>query len=284
MEVRKLAHALGAEVIGVDITQPLDAATIAAIRAAWMEHLVLVIRGCDLTPEQHIRFSRYFGDLELHPNKYNRHPEHPELYILTNRQIEGRPSDTRGAGRKWHSDGIYKLKPSMGSLLHSREIPPVGGDTMFANMYMAYDTLSPKLKEILETLSAVADRSIAQNSRNVDPARLAERLKLTPPVVNPVVRVHPETGRKSLYVTPNVTTCFEGMTPEECRPLLEFLYQHSVKPEFVFRHHWRLHDLLMWDNRCTMHMAPPDYDLTIPRYMMRTTIEGTPVGRLLETQ
>ena len=159
----------------------------------------------------------------------------------------------------------------------------VGGDTLFANMYLAYEALSPKLKEVLERLHALNDRGAAQNNRNVDPARVAERLKLTPPVINPVVRVHPETGRKALYVSENVTTCFEGMTPEESRPLLEYLFAHSVRQEFIFRHRWQVHDLLMWDNRCTVHLAPPDYDLTQPRYMMRTTIAGTPLGRLYQS-
>ncbi len=283
MRVKKLAYALGAEILDVDITRPLDEATIQAIRAAWLEHLVLLIRGQNITPEQHIAFSRRFGELELHPNKYNHHHEHPEVYVVTNKMVDNRPSDTRSVGRRWHSDGAYKLKPSMGSLLYSGEIPPVGGDTLFANMYLAYEALSPKLKEVLERLHALNDRGAAQNNRNVDPARVAERLKLTPPVINPVVRVHPETGRKALYVSENVTTCFEGMTPEESRPLLEYLFAHSVRQEFIFRHRWQVHDLLMWDNRCTVHLAPPDYDLTQPRYMMRTTIAGTPLGRLYQS-
>lgn len=282
MKVRKLAYALGAEVLDVDLTRRLDAAAVQEIRAAWLEHLVLVVRGQELTPEQHIAFSRNFGEHEMHHNKYNRHPDHPELYIVTNKVIDGRPSDTRNVGRQWHSDGAYKLKPSMGSLLYSREIPPVGGDTLFTNMYMAYDTLSPTMKQVIDPLFAINDRGTAKNNQYVDSERVAERLKLAPPVVNPVVRVHPETGRKALYVNPNVTTCIEGMTREESRSLLEFLFAHSVKQEFIFRHHWKVHDLVMWDNRCTMHLAPPDFDMSHPRYMLRTTLAGTPVGRLYE--
>ena len=280
MQVKKLAYALGAEITGVDLTRPLDDATIQAIRAAWLEHLVLLIRHQDITPEQHIAFSRRFGDLEVHPNKYNHHQDYPEIYVVTNKMVGDRPSDTRYVGRRWHSDGAYKLKPSMGSLLFSRELPPVGGNTLFTNMYLAYEALSPKLREVLDKLYALNDRGAAQNNGYVDPVRVAERLKLTPPVINPVVRVHPETGRKALYINENVTTCFENMTPEESRPLLEFLFAHSVRQEFIYRHQWQVHDLLMWDNRCTMHLAPPDYDQTQPRYMMRTTIAGTPLGRL----
>jgi taurine dioxygenase len=282
MKVKKLAYALGAEVLDVDMTRPLAAGAVAEIRAAWMEHLVVVIRGQDITPEQHIAFSRNFGELELHHNKYNRHADFPELYVVTNKPLDGRPSDTRNVGRQWHSDGAYKLVPSLGSLLYSREIPPVGGDTLFTNMYMAYDTLSPAMQAVLLQLSAINDRGVATNNEHVDASRVAERVKAAPPVVNPVVRTHPETGRKALYVSPNVTTCIEGMTRAESRSLLAFLFEHSVRQEFIFRHHWQVHDMVMWDNRCTMHMAPADYDLTQPRYMVRTTIAGTPLGRLYE--
>ncbi len=282
MQIRKLAYAMGAEILGVDITRPLDAETIRAIRTAWMDNLVLLIRGQVLTREQHVAFSRYFGDLEIHPNRYNRRADYPELYVVTNKVVDGKPSDTRNVGRSWHSDGIYRLKPYLGSLLYSHEIPPVGGNTLFTNMYMAYETLSPKLRDILDQLSCINDRSAAENHSNVSADHLAERFKLTPPVVNPVVRVHPETGRKSLYVAPNVTICFEGMTPAESRPLLQFLFDHAVKQEFIYRHTWQVHDLLMWDNRCTMHLAPPDFDTSQPRYMERTTVTGTPLGRLLE--
>jgi taurine dioxygenase len=280
MRIRKLAYALGAEVMDVDLTRPQNDATIAAIRAAWLEHLVLLIRDQDITPEQHVAFSRRFGDLEVHPNRYNHHGDHPEIYVVTNKMVNGKPSDTARVGRLWHSDGAYKLKPSMGSLLYGKELPSVGGNTMFTNMYLAYETLSPTMRELLDTLYALNDRGAAQNSSNVSAAHLAERLKLTPPVINPVVRVHPETGRKAIFVNPNVTTQFEGMTVEESRPLLQFLFAHSVKPEFQYRHAWRERDLIMWDNRCTMHLAPPDYDFTEARYMMRTTIAGETLGRL----
>jgi taurine dioxygenase len=284
IKVVKLAHALGAEVTGVDLARRLDEQTVREIRAAWLEHLVVVVRNQTITPEQHIAFSRRFGELEVHHNRYNRHEDFPELYVVTNKTIDGRVSDTRNVGRQWHSDGAYKLQPSMGSLLYSKEIPPVGGDTLFTNMYMAFETLSPTLQRVLESLCAINDRGAAKNNQYVDPQRVAERLKLAPPVVNPVVRVHPETERKALYVSPNVTTAFEGMTREESRPLLEYLFAHSVKQEFIFRHRWQVHDLLMWDNRCTMHLAPPDYDTSLPRYMVRTTIAGTPLGRLYEAQ
>ena len=147
---------------------------------------------------------------------------------------------------------------------------------------MAYDTLSPAMQAVLLQLSAINDRGVATNNEHVDASRVAERVKAAPPVVNPVVRTHPETGRKALYVSPNVTTCIEGMTRAESRSLLAFLFEHSVRQEFIFRHHWQVHDMVMWDNRCTMHMAPADYDLTQPRYMVRTTIAGTPLGRLYE--
>ncbi len=285
MKVRKLAYALGAEVLDVDITKPLDDETIRAIRAAWLENLVLVFRGREITHERHIAFSRYFGELELHQNKFNRHGDYPELYVVTNKpRSDGKPSDTRNAGRVWHSDGAYKLKPSMGSLLYSMEIPPVGGDTLFTNMYMAYDTLSETMKKFIDPLFAINDRSAGKTDAIRDPNHVAERLKLAPPVLNPVVRVHPESGRKALFVSSHVTTGIDGMKPEESRAILEFLFAHSVKQEFIFRHHWQLHDLVMWDNRCTMHLAPADFDTRHPRYMVRTTLNGTPLGRPYEPQ
>lgn len=280
MEVTKLAYALGAEIAGIDLRRPVDAAAIAHIRSAWLEHHVLVFRDQDITPQQHVAFSRCFGELERHANRYNRHPDYPELFLVTNRTIDGKPSDTRNVGRQWHSDGAYSLRPPTGSLLHSQELPGVGGDTLFANMNLAYQSLSPKLRQLLDGLWAVNDRAAVKNNANIDPQRMAERLKVNPPVAHPVVRVHPETGRKSLYVSETVTTQFVGMKPEESRPLLEFLFAHSVRAEFVYRHRWRVHDLVMWDNRCTMHLAPPDYDTSKPRHMQRTTLLGAESGHL----
>lgn len=279
IELRPLAHALGAEVLGVDVARPVADDTFAAIHAAFLAHGVLLFRDQILTPAQHIAFSRRFGALDRHETlPRDRHPEHPEILMVTNRpKPDGSPSDSRYTGRKWHSDLSFTLCPALGSLLYSREIPGVGGDTMFANMTLAYDTLSDGLKRMLDGLYGVHTMGRAIPDASAD--RLQLDRELNPPVAQPLARVHPETGRRALYVGEKVEL-IEGMTPEESRPLVEFLCRHATRPEFVYRHQWRKHDLLVWDNRCTMHVALGDFDQTRLRELHRTTVLGTPSGHV----
>ena len=185
---------------------------------------------------------------------------------------------SRYTGRLWHSDLCHSLTPAMGSLLRCLERPDVGGDTMFANMYMAYDTLSDGMKKLLEGLHGIHTRSRKFDTLSAERAAFLARQR---PVAQPAVRVHPETGRKTLYLGEKVKQ-FAGLTPEESAPLLSFLNKHAVKPEFVYRHQWRKHDIVMWDNRCTMHLALGDFDMNQIRHMERTTIKGTPSGYLYE--
>lgn len=285
INVRRLAHALGAEITGVDLRQPLDKAAEAEVRRAWLENLVIVFPGQELAPAQQIAFGRLFGELDDHKSvPFYRHPEHPEIYLITNRQIGGKPSETRDTGRAWHSDHSFTTRPTMATMLYCREIPPVGGTTMFANMYMAYDTLSDGLKSVLDKLEAVHSFAYyaARGLKGRDPQQIAHMNRINPPVAQPVVRVHPETGRKALYVSEMMTSRFAGMTREESAGLLQYLFRHSVQPEFTYRHHWKVDDLLMWDNRCTLHLAPADYTHDQPRHMHRITVLGPPSGRLLE--
>ncbi len=281
IKIRRLSYALGAEVLGVDPSRAQDAATVAAIRAAWLEHLVLVFPGMDMTVAQHVEFSRQFGELEAHPVAGLRDEDHPEMFRVTNRITNGKRSETAEAGRVWHSDGAYTLRPPTGALLHCRARPDVGGDTWFTNMYRAYDTLSDTLKGIVDKLSVVNDLGAIPATKRRDPLKLAQALQENPPVVQPMVRVHPETGRKALYLSEAVTRRIDGMTEEESRGLLQYLFAHSVRPEFTFRHTWRLHDLVLWDNRCAMHLAPPDFDPAQLREMFRTTLVGETMGRAL---
>lgn len=283
MKLRRLSNALGAEVEGVDLSVPLAESGIAALRAAWHEHLVLLFRDQMLTPGQHIAFSRYFGDLDRHEAlpRY-RHPDHPEIFMITNHEVDGKPSATRNTGRQWHNDLSYTQRPANGALLYCRECPPVGGDTMFANMYVAYETLSAPMRRFLDPLWAVHDIMGSRDLRRRDPEQVAELRRLNPPVAQPVVRVHPETGRASLNVHEMMTTHFVGMTRAESRPILDFLHVHSTPHENVYRHQWRVNDLLMWDNRCTLHIALADYEHSSPRHMMRTTLMGEPSGRIVD--
>jgi taurine dioxygenase len=155
---------------------------------------------------------------------------------------------------------------------------------MFTNMYLAYDTLSDRMKAIVDGLDAIHDMTVAKHSKGRDPVDLAETRRRNPPVAHPMVRVHPETGKKALYVSEMTTTGIVGLTDEEAQPILEFLYRHCVQPEFTYRHKWQVGDLLAWDNRCTMHLALSDYDINVPRKLYRTTLLGEPSGYLVSAQ
>ncbi len=278
MELRPLSNALGAEVSGIDITEDLSAEQVSAIRDAWNQHHILLFRGLDLTPEQHIAFSRRFGDLDTHDaTPFDRLDGHPEILEVTNKPRDGKPSETRKTGRNWHSDYAYTDRPSAASMLYCAEKPPVGGDTMFCNMVRAYDELSPKLKEVLDSLHAVFDFGLVgrQNSE-----KTKELAKLNPPIAHPAVRVHPESGLKALYVSERASH-FHGMSQEESRPLIKYLCDFATRPENVYRHQWLVGDLLLWDNRTTMHIALADFDQTKPRRMLRTTLLGEPSGFLV---
>lgn len=283
VNVEPLGYALGAAITGLDLSRDLDAADLAVVRAAWLKHLVLVFPGQNLTPEQHMRFSRNFGRLDQHASQPRNYldPEHPELLMITNKPIAGKPSDTRNTGRNWHTDLTFTLRPAKGALLLCREKPPVGGDTMWANLYLAYETLSPRMRDFVEGLEAVHDASLIKNIEQRDPEKVAELKRLNPPVVHPVVRTHPETGRKSLLIGQRIRR-FVGMSDEESDAILRFLNDHAMAPEFVYRHRWTVGDLVLWDNRCTQHIALPDFDQRQYRHMVRCSLEGEEVGRLYE--
>jgi taurine dioxygenase len=285
MHVRRLAWGIGAEVTGLDISRPMDAATVSRVRSAWLEHLVLVFPGQELTMEQHVDFSRRFGELELHPLKsLQGQADHPEIVEISNRMIAGRRSNTAAVGREWHSDGAYTVRPPTGSLLYSRVLPDAGGNTWFSNLYMAYDALSDTLKGILDRLSVVNDLGhyYATRGRSHQNEETMRRVAIdTPPVVQPLVRVHPETSRKLLFISPAVVQRIDGMSQAESAGLLSYLADLAVRPDFTYRHYWRVGDLVMWDNRCTLHLAPADYDPSQVRHLCRTTLKGEPLGALL---
>ena len=280
LKLRKLSYALGAEVCGVDISKPMSETEFGAIYDAFLENGILLFRGQEITREQHIDFSRRFGELDKHDAlPRDRHPDHPEILLVTNEpKPDGSPSDSRYTGRQWHSDMSFTPVPSLGSLLRALTIPEVGGDTVFANMYLAYETLSDGMKALIADLHGIqmaGTRKIADASVAVE--RTQEQLKLNPPIAQPVVRVHPETGRKALYLGDKVKR-FDGLTEDESRPLIDYLNRHATRYEFVYRHQWRKDDIVVWDNRCTMHLALGDFDETQRRHLERTTVLGTPSG------
>lgn len=288
LQVRRLAHGLGAEVRGIDLSR-LDAAGREAIHAAWMEHLILVFPQQKLTGLEFAAFSERFGALEV-LGSYQGLDEYVDpackgLMTVTNRNIRNEPSRTRAVGRKWHADRSFVPQAPIGTFLYCRELPDVGGDTMFSNQYMAYDTLSGGLKAMLEPLWAVHDVLGRRDSlvTALTPEQLARKRAMDPPTAQPVARVHEVTGKRALYVSEAVTTRFEGMTEAESQPLLNYLFRHSVQPSFTYRHQWHVDDLVMWDNRCAMHLALADFDPSQFRTMLRTSVLGPVTGRVPQT-
>ena len=270
LTAKPLSGTLGAEVTNVDLAGSLDDPLVAAIKQAFHAHLVLVFRGQGLTPAEQLAFTRLFGPVEPHPLASRRGVDGlPEVLVFENKK------GTPGARNDfWHSDISFAEKPPACSVLYARTITEGCGDTMFCNMYHAYDELSEGMRRMLDDLTAMhTSAPLAQRNRAgvSDGQPIAD---IPSPVEHPVVRTHPETARKALYVNPYFTSHFAAMTEDESRPLLEFLHQHATRPENVFRHRWREGDLLLWDNRCAMHYAVYDYDDTKPRLMNRTTAAG----------
>ena len=270
IQVTPVSPAVGAEIAGVDISQTLDDQTVAEIRAALLEHLVVFFRGQILTPESLLAFARRFGTLSRYPFVKGM-DDYPDVVEVVKREDE-----IHNFGGIWHSDTTYLDCPPLGSVLYAVEIPPVGGDTLFANMYLAYETLSDGMKEFLDGLKAVnsaqkADAAVGRLKRaserpgGEDPSAVE--------AVHPIVRTHPETGRKALFVNRGHTVKIDGFTEEESRPILEYLYAHQTRPEFTCRFRWTPGAVAFWDNRPAQHNAINDYQ-GHRRVMHRVTLAG----------
>ena len=263
---RPLSGTLGAEIGGVDLSRPIEDQVFAEVREAFHRHLVIVMRDQRIEPEHLVAFTEKFGPAEPHPLGSRRGlGDHPNVMVLENKP--GKPGPRNDF---WHSDISFDDMPPLGSILYAIEVTEGRADTMFCNMYAAYEGLSAGLKSVL-------DGTTAQHSAEKLVQEVPNRLSVDvspPSVTHPVVRTHPGTGRKALYVNPHYTMNFTGWTPEESQPLLDMLTARATRPENVFRHHWRAGDVLMWDNRCVMHYAVRDYDDTMPRLMYRTTAAG----------
>jgi taurine dioxygenase len=278
MDIVRLGHALGAEVRGIDITRTLKPGDVDAIRNAWHVHHVIVFRDIDWTPEQHMAFAGQFGDLDVHDaTPHDRLEGYPELLEITNKPKGNQPSQTRAAGRNWHSDYSYTSQPAASSMLHCTEKPSVGGDTMFCNMVRAYDELTERMKTLVGDLQSVYDFSLVAGVDAREPEKLAELLRINPPIAHPCVRTHDESGARALYVSER-TSHFDGMSRAESSPIIDYLCRHATRPQNVYRHQWRVGDLVCWDNRAVMHMALGDFDETESRHMLRATIRGLPSG------
>ncbi len=263
------------EVEDIDLSKPVAGTTVAALRKAINRYSILVFRDQSIDNDQHIAFSRNFGDLEIHTVKQYLLPDYPEIIALANRGENGTTPIENG-GAYWHTDISYKAKPPMGSLLFSLEIPPEGGDTLFADMYAAYDALDDEMKDRIAGLRAVHGyeaRFSKMGEGGKRPQLTAEQLAEVPEVTHPIVRTNPENGQKALFVNEGFTLGIEGMAKDESRALLDALNAHAMKPDFIYAHHWRVGDLVFWDNRSVMHCATA-YDTNYARRMHRTTIQG----------
>lgn len=275
--VRAFDAPLGAEVLGLDLSQPLDDHDFATLVQAHLDHHVLVLRDQRITPQQHIDFSRRFGPLQKHVLHQFALADYPDILIVSNIVENGKPIGLGDAGAYWHSDLSYKERPSLGSLLHAQELPEEGGDTLFANMHLAWDTLPTPLRQAVYGRRAehtyLAHYADLQKRSPWRPDLTADQLAQLAPVSHPIVRTHPQTGRKALFVSEHFTTRIVGLPDDESRDLLQQLFDHSVKPEHIYRHRWAPHDLVFWDNRSLMHLAggTPNH---LRRKMYRTTIEG----------
>ena len=270
LDIRPIAGALGAEILGLDLAHDVSDETIAAIRAAWLEHLVVFFRDQQLEPAQLLSLARRFGEPIEYPfvKGLDGYPQITPVIKLEHEKVN--------FGGLWHSDTAYLEKPPMATMLIARETPPRGGDTLFANMYLAYETLSDGLKRLLDGLTAVnssakADVTKTREDRIKDSAKTDARQEYN--AEHPVVRTHPETARRALYVNGGHTVRFLDMSAEESAPLLNYLFAHMTRPEFTCRFRWEPGSIALWDNRCTQHNPVNDYH-GFRRVMHRVTLAG----------
>lgn len=269
LNILPMTPTIGAEVEGIDLSRPLDARTVSALRRALLDWKVLFFRDQDITTEQHLAFARNFGDLEVHPFAPQK-PGYPEVLAITH------DANSRGKENTWHSDVTWRLEPSLGSILRALEIPPVGGDTLFADMYAAYDGLKDEVKAKLEGKVAVHDFvnfRKGMRKRGVSEEEIAAFDRQYPKVEHPVIRTHPETGRKAIYVNAGFTQHIVGMEKAESDALLAHLYAQAAIPEYQYRFRWTPNAIAFWDNRASQHYAASDYFPAVRR-MERVTVVG----------
>ena len=275
IEIIPTRAALGAEILGVNLAEPIDDAAFAAIERAYDEYGVIFFRNQRISPPQQVAFTRRFGSIEF--NIFGERwsvPGSPEIVVVSNITEDGRPIGVRRAGENWHSDMCYAPRPPRGTMLYALEVPELHGlplgDTEFASAAAAWDALPDTMRRYLEGRRAIFD--FCGRKRAVPPTQ-AEKDRY-PPVRHPIARTHPRTGRKCLYIMRDDCTGIEGIEPEEAETLIAALADHIVKPAFVYRHQWRQGDVLMWDNCTVQHRAIQDYDMPQRRLMHRTTMDG----------
>jgi len=287
-DVRPLAGNIGAEIVGVDLTQPLDDEVVASIRATLLRWKVVFFRDQHLTQEQHIAFGRRFGDVTpAHPTLPAAFPDHPEILLLDNEQFARQEKKAPTSGTddglprppslsiesRWHTDVTFVPNPPMGSILRGVVVPPYGGDTQWTNLAVAYERLSEPIKTMIDSLHAVHQNALPVARGELSPQLQQQFQSQDLRAVHPVVRVHPETGERSLFVNPNFTSHVQELSRQESRHLLAMLYEHMTNPEFTCRFRWEPNSVAMWDNRCAQHFAVWDYFPEV-RHGYRVSVVG----------
>jgi alpha-ketoglutarate-dependent taurine dioxygenase len=275
--VNRLGTAAGAEVLGLDLSRPLTPALKDAVMAAFVEHHVLAFRGQSLSKDQQLAFTRQIGEVEEHVGQLADGSRYPLVNVVTNLDEKtGKPTLTPNTHGNyfWHTDKSYHAVPSLTTILHAVELPPSGGDTLFCNMHMAYDALPEDEKAALGRLRAIHSWEASRRNTGNRPAT-EEQKRERPPVSHPVVRTHPDTGRKSLYLGMHVSHV-DGMPEAEGKAMLDAVLERATVEANVYRHQWRPGDLVMWDNRCLLHRADRNYQMDVhPRILHRTVVRGT---------
>jgi len=270
LQTRPITDTFGAEIQDIQLTADMDDTIFGKIRESWADHKLLLFRGQNLSEGGLIAFSRRFGKLEIHMRQEWLSRDHPEVLVLSNMKVDGKPiGGLANSEINWHYDQIYLPRPAVGSLLFSVSIPPEGGSTYFADMCGAYAALPSQLKSKVEGRQAVQSYDNFNTGHTIKTKDTIK--KKTPDVTHPIVRMHPITGRPALYVCPGMTTQIVGLDEDENRAVLDELFAFSTQPEFVYRHDWQVGDAILWDNACTMHRRD-DFDNKYDRLMKRTTI------------
>jgi taurine dioxygenase len=272
--VKPLSPALGAEIVGVDLSQPLDGETVAAIKDAWKEHLILLFRDQVLAEEDQVRFARHFGELQQRPRPKELRAEarvkNPEVMLISNIRENGKLIGSLPDGEmQFHSDMCYISTPPKGTFLYAVEIPSQGGDTLFLNMYKAYETLSSEMKKKLDGKSAINVFLYGSTTRDGN----KPDFNVHPHASHPMVRIHPDSGRPALYINRLMTWNVEDMDDDESLSLLNGLFDHIEQPQFIYAHKWRVGDLILWDNRCTLH-ARTDFSDKERRLLRRVVVQA----------
>lgn len=270
LKTRPLTASFGAEIQDIQLTADMDDETFAAIQQAWADHELLLFRQQTMMDDDHVAFSRRIGKLEIHVRQEWLSKTHPEILVLSNMKVDGKSiGGLANSEINWHYDQIYLPSPAVGSLLLGKTIPPEGGSTYFADMCGVYEALPQHLKDKIDGRQAVQSYDHFNTDHTIKTKDAIK--KKTPEVTHPMVRTHPITGRRALYICPGMTTEIVGLEDDDSRKILDALFEFSTQPEFVYRHDWQVGDALLWDNACTMHRRD-DFDDKYDRMMRRTTV------------